>query len=62
MGNYKLVGRARRESSMLDPEDDSQNVAELIYQEGCLLSHNQEGGTREAAPGAVDLENTIAAI
>lgn len=47
---------------MLDPEDDSQNVAELIYQEGCLLSHNQEGGTREAAPGAVDLENTIAAI
>lgn len=47
---------------MLDLENDSQNAAELIYQESCLLSHNQEGGIQEAAPGAVDLKNTIAAI
>lgn len=56
MGNYKLVGRAGREDSLLDLGNDSQNVAERMCQKSCHLCHSQEGGTREAATGTVDLK------
>lgn len=62
MGNYNPVGRAGREGCLLDLGNDSQNVAELMCQESCHLCHNQEGGSREAAPGTVDLKNPIAPI
>lgn len=42
--------------------NDSQNVAELICQEGSHLSHIQGGGTQKAATGTVDLMNIVAAI
>lgn len=61
MGNYTLVGRTRREGSVLDCGNDSHNVAEPTCQESGHLCHHQEAGPREDATRTMDLRNTIAA-